>query len=104
MHLVDRPPQGWLTESFQSMKQSSSRGFRKLPKRYGAIVMPFVLSIFMTCLVSAISTLRGLGFSHDFFRVWPGAWAVSWLIAFPALLLVLPLVRRIVTLLVETEG
>lgn len=32
---------------------------------------------------------------------WMGAWGVSWLVAFPALLLLLPVVRRIVALVVE---
>ncbi|MFX8930073.1 DUF2798 domain-containing protein, partial [Acinetobacter baumannii] len=29
------------------------------------------------------------------------AWAISWIIAFPTLLLVLPIVRKITTLLVQ---
>jgi hypothetical protein len=33
---------------------------------------------------------------------WPTAWALSWLVAFPTLLMVLPLVRRIVALVVES--
>jgi hypothetical protein len=34
---------------------------RKLPARYAPIVMPFVLSILMTAVVSVISTFRSLG-------------------------------------------
>ncbi len=62
--------------------------------------MPLVLSLLMTFVVSAISTLRSLGFSQAVLEVWPAAWALSWLVAFPTLLAVLPLVRRIVALLV----
>lgn len=74
---------------------------RKLPARYAGIVMPLLLSILMTCIVSAISTLRGLGPVQGFLRIWLGAWAWSWLVAFPTLLLVLPLVRRATAALVE---
>mgnify|MGYP003594401365 CR=1 FL=1 len=74
---------------------------RKLPARYASIVMPLLLSILMTCIVSAISTLRGLGPVPGFVRIWLGAWAWSWLVAFPTLLLVLPLVRRATAALVE---
>ena len=35
------------------------------------------------------------------FRIWMGAWLLSWMVAFPALLLVQPLVRRIMGWIVE---
>jgi len=76
-----------------------SRG--KLPARYAAIIMPLALSVLMTFVVSAISTLRSLGPTPAFIAMWPAAWALSWLVAFPTLLAVLPLVRRIVALVVE---
>lgn len=74
--------------------------FRKFPARYAGIIMPLLLSLLMTCIVSAVSVLHAEGFTARFFTVWPGAWVLSWLIAFPVLLLVLPLVRRLVRLLV----
>ncbi|MCA6118568.1 DUF2798 domain-containing protein [Bradyrhizobium sp. WSM 1738] len=76
-----------------------SRG--KLPARYAAVVMPLVLSVLMTFVASAISTLRSLGPTPAFMATWPAAWAISWLVAFPTLLAVLPLVRRIVAFAVE---
>jgi len=75
--------------------------FKKLPNRYTAIVLPFLLSIIMTFVVSMVSTLRSLGFEQFSINVWMSAWAISWLIAFPTLLLVLPVVRKITSLLVQ---
>lgn len=72
----------------------SPLGFAKLPARYATIVMPFFLSIIMTCVVSLISTLRSAGLDVGFLPLWLGSWALSWAVAFPTLLLVLPLVRR----------
>lgn len=74
--------------------------FRKLPPRYASVVMPLILSILMTFVVSAISTLKSLGPTPAFLASWPAAWALSWIVAFPTLLVVLPLVRRIVSLVV----
>lgn len=73
----------------------------KLPARYGRVVTPFILSMMMTCVVSAISTLYSLGSAPDLFSVWIGSWAISWLIAFPTLFLVLPLVRRLTAAIVD---
>jgi hypothetical protein len=74
---------------------------RRLPPRYAAFVMPLILSVLMTFVVSAISTLKSLGPTSAFLLTWPSAWALSWLVAFPTLLVVLPLVRRLVTLVGE---
>jgi hypothetical protein len=57
--------------------------------------MALLLSVVMTMVVSAVSTLRGVGLTDAFLRVWLSAWGLSWLIAFPTLLLILPLVRRL---------
>ncbi|NPV23609.1 DUF2798 domain-containing protein [Bradyrhizobium aeschynomenes] len=84
------------------MKPSAERrARRKLPARYAAVVMPLTLSVLMTFVVSAIATLKSLGPTQAFIETWPAAWAISWLVAFPTLLAVLPLVRRIVALVVE---
>jgi hypothetical protein len=74
---------------------------RRLPARHANLVMPFVLSVLMTLIVSAVSTLKSLGASQAFLTTWPAAWMLSWLIAFPTLLIVLPLVRRIVAAVCE---
>ena len=77
---------------------------RRLPARYAAVMTPLVLSIIMTFVVSAISTWLSLGLSPDFLAVWSTAWGLSWLVAFPTLLSVLPLVRVIVGWIVEPAG
>jgi hypothetical protein len=82
-----------------SAPDSRPRG--KLPARYAAIVLPFVLSVLMTFVVSGISTLWSLGLTPTLLTTWAAAWALSWVVAFPTLIAVLPLVRRIVAFVVE---
>jgi hypothetical protein len=77
------------------------RRLRRLPAHYATIISPFVLSVLMTFVVSAVSTYQSLGVGPQFLEAWPSAWGISWLIAFPTLLAVLPLVQRIVRLVVE---
>ena len=73
----------------------------KLPARYTAIVLPLLLSLLMTFVISGVSTLMSLGPTRAFVATGPAAWAMSWIVAFPTLIMVLPLVRRIVALVVE---
>lgn len=86
-----------------SSNDSIFLGIPKLPARYASLVMPLLLSIVMTCIVSAISTLRGIGLATHFVRIWLGAWLISWLIAFPTLLLILPVVRRATSRIVRSS-
>lgn len=84
------------TGFFQEILMSIQRTRPRLPARYAPLVTPLVLSLLMTFIVSLISTLKGVGLRPDFMAVWGPAWGLSWLVAFPTLLLVLPVVRRIV--------
>lgn len=74
---------------------------RKLPARYAAVISPLVLSLLMTFIVSLISTLKSLGLHPSMPGIWMVAWGLSWLVAFPTLLVVLPIVRRIVGMVCE---
>lgn len=76
--------------------------YRKLPARYAGIVMPLLLSTFMSCIVAGISTLKSVGLAPELLRMWMAAWGVSWLAAFPSLLVLLPIVRRIVAATVQS--
>src|SRR4051812_26607987 len=95
--VIDRP----IPKSDHMTTFPAPRPRGKLPARYAAIVMPLVLSVLMTFVVSAISTLKSLGPTSAFITTWPAAWAISWLVAFPTLLALLPLVRKIVALAVQ---
>lgn len=75
---------------------------RKLPARYARVVTPFLLTALMTCLVSLIATVRSVGLSAQVLALWPGSWLLSWAIAFPITLVVLPLVGRLTAMVVES--
>jgi hypothetical protein len=75
----------------------------KLPAKYNNIIMPLLLSTLMTMLVSFISTVKIMGITPHFFSIWLSSWGVSWVIAFPTLLVLLPIVKKITTLLVHVK-
>lgn len=58
-------------------------------------IVPLITSGVMTCLVSAIATLRAVE-PNSFFGVWPLSWLISWLVAFPTMRIALPVVTRFV--------
>lgn len=78
--------------------------FRRLPARASIVLVPMFLSFFMSGIVSLIATMRSLGLSPDLPQAVLHAWMLSYPVAFPAALIVLPFVRRIVGFLVEPAG
>lgn len=76
-------------------------GLRKLPARFANLINPFLLSVLMTCIVSLISTLNGVGVVPGFLRIWLTAWGASLVVAFPTLLVVLPVVRKATAAIVD---
>lgn len=72
-----------------------------IPARYAPIVFGFILSGLMSFIVSAIATLRAVGAVDGFAGLWMSAWATSWLVAFPTVVLVAPLARRLVARIVR---
>lgn len=60
------------------------------------IAFGFLLTGLMSLVVSGISTLRTAGAQEGFVALWLSAWLPSWAVAFPVILVVSPLARRIV--------
>lgn len=75
-----------------------------MPARFAPIVFGFVLSGLMSFLVSGVATFRNAGLVDGFFGLWVSAWLPSWMIAFPVVLVVAPVARRIVGMMVVREA
>lgn len=69
-----------------------------VPARFAPVLFGLLLSGLMSLIVSGIATLRAVGFAGEagFAGIWMGSWLFSWAVAFPAVLVVAPLARRLV--------
>lgn len=89
-----------MTDSTQNPAVSKPRGWR-LPHRAQNVLVPFFLASFMTLIVSSIATVKAVGLTDDIVQRIALAWATSFVVAFPCVLVILPLVRKLVARLVE---
>ncbi|MGR3467650.1 MAG: DUF2798 domain-containing protein [Shimia sp.] len=64
-----------------------------IPERFAPILFGFILSGLMSFIVSGLSTLRALGWAPE---AWLWNWLASWALAFPVVLIVAPVTRRMV--------
>lgn len=75
-----------------------------IPRKFEPLLFGFFLSGLMSLLVAGISTLRAAGMGPGFVSLWLTSWLTAWLFAFPAVLLVSPVARRLVRSLLQAEG
>lgn len=75
-----------------------------MPARFAPVLFGFILSGLMSLLVSGIATFRSAGLIDGFLGIWISAWLPSWLIAFPVVLIVAPVARRLVGFLVKAPA
>ncbi|MEO6298234.1 MAG: DUF2798 domain-containing protein [Paracoccaceae bacterium] len=75
-----------------------------MPAKFAPALFGLILSGLMSFTVSGIATLRNAGPVDGFFDLWVGAWLPSWLFAFPVVLIVAPITRRLVGMLITAPG
>jgi Protein of unknown function (DUF2798) len=67
-----------------------------IPKRFEGVAFGLLLSCLMSLIVSFIANTMAVGFSGPgFFGIWIKSWLTAWAFAFPTVLVVAPLVRRV---------
>jgi hypothetical protein len=87
------------------LPEAETKGPRRMiPARYAPLLFGLILSGLMSCMVSGIATFRALGLENGFFGSWMSSWSYSWAVAFPAVLIVAPITRRLVAKLIRAEG
>jgi hypothetical protein len=76
----------------------------RLPNSAQPYLFALFLSGIMSLLVSGIATMRAVGLEDALIWKWLTAWAVSWAVAFPGVLVFAPLARKLVARLMEPPG
>lgn len=61
--------------------------------KFQATVFSFFMAFLMSSVMSMIIGILNVGLSEDIVRVWLEGWAYSFVISFPVLLLISPLVK-----------
>lgn len=66
-----------------------------IARRYERFVLGFFISLFMSGLMSFVITIFNIGWPPNLATLWLKAWAFAFLIAFPSVLLVTPIAKRV---------
>jgi hypothetical protein len=74
---------------------------KKIPAKYSNLLFGALLSVIMVTIISGSVVFANHGFAPDFLLQWWRGFLTAWPIAFPAVLVVAPFVRKIVARLTE---
>ncbi|WP_308428283.1 MULTISPECIES: DUF2798 domain-containing protein [Halioglobus] len=72
-----------------------------IPKKYTPLVFSFFMSLLMSCLMSLIICLLNFGLIENILLIWLKSWGTAFLIAYPVVLLINPLVSKLVNLVIK---
>ena len=70
-------------------------------KKYEFVLFAFLMALFMAGFMSFIVTLINIGFVDGIVSIWFEAYWKAFLVAFPTIFVVVPQVRKVVSILIK---
>ncbi|MCB1855749.1 MAG: DUF2798 domain-containing protein [Pseudomonadales bacterium] len=61
------------------------------------------MSLLMSCIMSLVISIFNVGLVSNIIHIWLKAWAFAFVIAFPTIIVVSPLVHRLVSMVLKEE-
>lgn len=69
--------------------------------KYQRIAFAFFMSLLMSCIMSFVINVFNVGFTPNIVHVWLRAWSFAFVVAFPTILVVAPIVQRLVAMTIK---
>jgi len=67
-----------------------------IPKKYEFLLFSLLMSTFMTFIMSGVVSYINIGLEDDFLKIWSFAFVNAFVVAFPSVMIVVPIVRKLV--------
>ena len=71
-----------------------------IPKKHTAYVFSFFMALLMSCTMSLVVSIFNVGLIEGIVSIWLKAWSFSFIVAFPTVIVVSPIVRKLVNLVI----
>ena len=68
---------------------------RFISRKYQPIVFAFFMALLMSCLMSFVVTTFNVGLVDNLISIWLKAWGIAFSVAFPTIIVVAPIVRKL---------
>lgn len=74
-----------------------------ISKKYEHVVFAFFMALLMSCFMSLVISIFNVGWVDGIIFIWLKAWGFAFCVAFPTVVLVAPIVRKFVSMLVDSS-
>ena len=74
---------------------------RLIPRKYTPYVFAFFMALLMSCFMSFVISVLNVGLDDEIISIWLKAWGYAFTVAFPTVIIISPVVRKLVKLLVD---
>lgn len=68
----------------------------KIPKKFAPVLFAFFMAIIFPFIITFFIVLINVGFTNDFFLRWMKSFGITFIIAFPTIIGLSPMIRKIV--------
>lgn len=72
-------------------------------KKLQPFVFAFFMALLMSCLMSFVITVFNIGLVNNLISQWLQAWSFAFVVAYPAVILVAPVVHKLTALAIKQE-
>lgn len=85
----------------ESPPHDQKRGNSMIPPKYQHLVFSFLMALFMSCFMSLVISIFNVGIISDIVFIWLKAWGFAFVAAFPAVLMLSPIAKKLTQLIVK---
>ena len=72
-----------------------------IARKFHPFVFAFFMAFLMSGLVSFVVTMLNIGFVANLLSIWLRAWGPAFIVAFPSVIVVVPIVRKLTEVVLE---
>jgi len=72
-----------------------------IARKYQKVLFAFLMALMMSGIMSLVISVFNLGLHANIVHIWLKAWGFAFVVAFPTIMLVAPIVQRLVNRLIE---
>jgi TctA family transporter len=75
-----------------------------IDRKHHKIVFALFMALLMSCIMSFVISVFNVGLVSNIVYVWLEAWAFAFIVAFPTITVVAPIVHKLVSLVLKEES
>ncbi|MFY0700264.1 MAG: DUF2798 domain-containing protein [Bermanella sp.] len=74
-----------------------------ISRKYHKLVFSFFMSLMMSCIMSLVISVFNVGLVDNIVAIWLKAWSFAFVVAFPTIFIISPLVHKLVSIVLHEE-